>query len=227
MVHIGNDWDDVLKDSFSSEWYSELREFLKEEYARYTVYPDMHDIFNALKATPFSSVKAVILGQDPYHNPGEAHGMCFSVKPGVRIPPSLKNIFKELNADLGIPISDSGYLKPWADEGVLLLNTILTVRKNEPFSHKGKGWERLTDNIIGKLNERGAPVVFLLWGAPARAKKALITSPRHRILEAAHPSPLSASNGFFGCRHFSKTNAILFSQGIAPIDWDLNKANRS
>ena len=193
MVHIGNDWDEILKDSFSSEWYSELREFLKEEYARYTVYPDMHDIFNALKATPFSSVKAVILGQDPYHNPGEAHGMCFSVKPGVRIPPSLKNIFKELNADLGIPISDSGYLKPWADEGVLLLNTILTVRKNEPFSHKAKGWERLTDNIIGKLNERGAPVVFLLWGAPARAKKALITSPRHRILEAAHPSPLSAS----------------------------------
>ena len=226
MVNIGNDWDELLKDAFSSEWYNELRKFLKEEYSRYTVYPDMHDIFNALKATPYSAVKAVILGQDPYHNPGEAHGMCFSVKPGVKIPPSLVNIFKEINSDLGIPIPDNGYLKPWAEQGVLLLNTILTVRRNEPFSHKGKGWEKLTDTVIKRLNERPDPVVFLLWGAPARAKKSLITNPRHFVLEAAHPSPLSAYNGFFGCRHFSETNSILFSLGKTPINWELKNLNR-
>lgn len=226
MVNIGNDWDELLKDAFSSEWYNELRQFLKEEYSRHTVYPDMHDIFNALKATPYSAVKAVILGQDPYHNPGEAHGMCFSVKPGVKIPPSLVNIFKEINSDLGIPIPDNGYLKPWAEQGVLLLNTILTVRRNEPFSHKGKGWEKLTDTVIKRLNERPDPVVFLLWGAPARAKKSLITNPRHFVLEAAHPSPLSAYNGFFGCRHFSETNSILFSLGKTPINWELKNLNR-
>lgn len=226
MVNIGNDWDELLKDAFSSEWYNELRQFLKEEYSRHTVYPDMHDIFNALKATPYSSVKAVILGQDPYHNPGEAHGMCFSVKPGVKIPPSLVNIFKEINSDLGIPIPDNGYLKPWAEQGVLLLNTILTVRRNEPFSHKGKGWEKLTDTVIKRLNDRPDPVVFLLWGAPARAKKSLITNPRHFVLEAAHPSPLSAYNGFFGCRHFSETNSILFSLGKTPINWELKNLNR-
>ena len=226
MVNIGNDWDELLKDAFSSEWYNELRQFLKEEYSRYTVYPDMHDIFNALKATPYSSVKAVILGQDPYHNPGEAHGMCFSVKPGVKIPPSLVNIFKEINSDLGIPIPDNGYLKPWAEQGVLLLNTILTVRRNEPFSHKGKGWEKLTDTVIKRLNDRHDPVVFLLWGAPARGKKSLITNPRHFVLEAAHPSPLSAYNGFFGCRHFSETNSILFSLGKTPINWELKNLNR-
>lgn len=227
MVNIGNDWDELLKDAFSSEWYNELRQFLKEEYSRHTVYPDMHDIFNALKATPYSSVKAVILGQDPYHNPGEAHGMCFSVKPGVKIPPSLVNIFKEINSDLGIPIPDNGYLKPWAEQGVLLLNTILTVRRNEPFSHKGKGWEKLTDTVIKRLNDRPDPVVFLLWGAPARAKKSLITNPRHFVLEAAHPSPLSAYNGFFGCRHFSETNSILFSLGKTPINWELKNLNRT
>ena len=226
MVNIGNDWDELLKDAFSSEWYNELRQFLKEEYSRHTVYPDMHDIFNALKATPYSSVKAVILGQDPYHNPGEAHGMCFSVKPGVKIPPSLVNIFKEINSDLGIPIPDNGYLKPWAEQGVLLLNTILTVRRNEPFSHKRKGWEKLTDTVIKRLNDRPDPVVFLLWGAPARAKKSLITNPRHFVLEAAHPSPLSAYNGFFGCRHFSETNSILFSLGKTPINWELKNLNR-
>lgn len=226
MVNIGNDWDELLKDAFSSEWYNELRQFLKEEYSRYTVYPDMHDIFNALKATPYSSVKAVILGQDPYHNPGEAHGMCFSVKPGVKIPPSLVNIFKEINSDLGIPIPDNGYLKPWAEQGVLLLNTILTVRRNEPFSHKGKGWEKLTDTVIKRLNERPDPVVFLLWGAPARSKKSLIANHRHFVLEAAHPSPLSAYNGFFGCRHFSETNSILFSLGKTPINWELKNLNR-
>lgn len=226
MVNIGNDWDELLKDAFSSEWYNELRQFLKEEYSRHTVYPDMHDIFNALKATPYSAVKAVILGQDPYHNPGEAHGMCFSVKPGVKIPPSLVNIFKEINSDLGIPIPDNGYLKPWAEQGVLLLNTILTVRRNEPFSHKGKGWEKLTDTVIKRLNERPDPVVFLLWGAPARSKKSLIANPRHFVLEAAHPSPLSAYNGFFGCRHFSETNSILFSLGKTPINWELKNLNR-
>ena len=226
MVNIGNDWDELLKDAFSSEWYNELRQFLKEEYSRHTVYPDMHDIFNALKATPYSAVKAVILGQDPYHNPGEAHGMCFSVKPGVKIPPSLVNIFKEINSDLGIPIPDNGYLKPWAEQGVLLLNTILTVRRNEPFSHKGKGWEKLTDTVIKRLNDRPDPVVFLLWGAPARAKKSLITNPRHFVLEAAHPSPLSAYNGFFGCRHFSETNSIRFSLGKTPINWELKNLNR-
>lgn len=221
MVHIGNDWDGILKEAFESDWYRALREFLKEEYSRYTVYPDMRDIFNALKATAYSDVKVVILGQDPYHNPGEAHGMCFSVKPGVRVPPSLQNIFKEINDDLGIPIPQNGYLKHWADQGVLLLNTILTVRRGEPFSHKGAGWEKLTDLIIGKLNEREDPVVFLLWGAPARAKKALITESRHYIFEAPHPSPLSAYSGFFGCRHFSKTNAVLFSLGKTPVDWSV------
>lgn len=226
MVNIGNDWDEILSDAFASDWYGELRQFLKEEYSRYTVYPDMHDIFNALKATPYGAVKAVILGQDPYHNPGEAHGMCFSVKPGVKIPPSLVNIFKEINSDLGIPIPDNGYLKPWAEQGVLLLNTILTVRRNEPYSHKGKGWEKLTDTVISRLNEREDPVVFLLWGAPARSKKILITNPRHFVLEAAHPSPLSAYNGFFGCRHFSETNSILFSLGKTPINWELKNLNR-
>lgn len=226
MVNIGNDWDEILSDAFASDWYGELRQFLKEEYSRYTVYPDMHDIFNALKATPYGAVKAVILGQDPYHNPGEAHGMCFSVKPGVKIPPSLVNIFKEINSDLGIPIPDNGYLKPWAEQGVLLLNTILTVRRNEPYSHKGKGWEKLTDTVISRLNEREDPVVFLLWGAPARYKKSLITNPRHFVLEAAHPSPLSAYNGFFGCRHFSETNSILFSLGKTPINWELKNLNR-
>lgn len=221
MVNIGNDWDALLKDAFSSEWYGELRRFLKEEYMSHTVYPDMRDIFNALKTTPYNSVKAVILGQDPYHNPGEAHGMCFSVKPGVKTPPSLVNIFKEINSDLGIRIPDNGYLKPWAEQGVLLLNTILTVRRNEPYSHKGKGWEKLTDTVIKLLNERPDPVVFLLWGAPARAKKSLITRPHHFVLEAAHPSPLSAHNGFFGCKHFSKTNAILFSLGKTPVNWEL------
>ena len=219
MVHIGNDWDEVLREAFASDWYAALRRFLKKEYSRYTVYPDMHDIFNALKATAYSAVKVVLLGQDPYHNPGEAHGMCFSVKPGVRQPPSLQNIFKELNDDLGIPIPKTGYLKPWADQGVLLLNTILTVRRGEAYSHKGMGWERLTDLIIEKLNDRKDPVIFLLWGAPARQKKALITNPWHYVLEAPHPSPLSAYSGYFGCKHFSKANAILFSLGKAPIDW--------
>ena len=221
MVHIGNDWDQILEADFRSDWYAELRRFLAEEYRTHTVYPDMYDIFNALKTTSLGDTRAVILGQDPYHNPGEAHGMCFSVKPGVRVPPSLVNIFKEQSEDLGTYMPNNGYLMPWAKQGVLLLNTVLTVRKNEPFSHRGMGWENLTDSVIRALNAREEPVVFLLWGSPARTKKKLITEGRHFVLEAAHPSPLSAHNGFFGCRHFSKTNAILKRLGREPIDWQI------
>lgn len=221
MVNIGNDWDDVLAPVFTSDDYKKLRAFLAEEYRTHIVYPDMYDIFNALKATSLKDTKVVIIGQDPYHNPGEAHGMCFSVKPGVKIPPSLMNIYKEQNADLGTYIPNNGYLVGWAEQGVLLLNTILTVRKNEPLSHKNKGWEKVTDAVIKALNLREDPVVFLLWGAPARAKKALITNSRHIILEAPHPSPLSAHYGFMGCRHFSRANTALLRLGKTPIDWQI------
>jgi len=218
MVNIGNSWDEILKEDFESESYLALREFLKQEYRRQTIYPDMHDIFNALKTTPYEKVKAVILGQDPYHGRGQAHGMCFSVKPGVPAPPSLVNIFQEIEQDLGIK-NKSPYLVKWAEQGVLLLNTVLTVREGMPNSHRGRGWEVLTDSIIRKLNDREEPIVFLLWGGNARSKKSLITNPRHLILECPHPSPLSAYNGFFGCRHFSKCNDFLIKNGIAPIDW--------
>lgn len=218
MVNIGNSWDGLLKDVFASESYAALREFLKSEYGRHTVYPDMHDIFNALKYTPYEKVKAVILGQDPYHGEGQAHGLCFSVKPGVPAPPSLVNIFKEIHDDVGAE-NKSPCLVPWAERGVLLLNTVLTVRAGEPNSHKGKGWEEVTDAVIRRLNERTEPVVFLLWGGNARAKKALITAPQHLVLECPHPSPLSAYYGFFGCRHFSKTNAFLAQRGVETIDW--------
>jgi len=221
MVKLGNDWDEILKQDFESDWYARLREFLIEEYRNYKVYPDMYDIFNALKTTSYKDTRVVILGQDPYHNPGEAHGMCFSVKPGVKIPPSLLNIFKELRDDLGTYIPNNGYLMDWAKQGILLLNAILTVRENAPLSHKNMGWEKLTDSVIRALNERQKPVIFLLWGAPARAKKALITNSNHFVLEAPHPSPLSASYGFFGCRHFSKTNKILESMGEKPIDFQI------
>lgn len=226
MVHFGNDWDEILKPLVDSVWYADLRKFLAAEYRTQRVYPDMFDIFNALKTTSYAETKAVILGQDPYHNEGEAHGMCFSVKPGVHTPPSLQNIYKELQADLGTYIPDNGYLMKWAKQGVLLLNTILTVRENEPMSHRGRGWEQLTDGVIEALNRREDPVVFLFWGSPARAKKALITEPRHMVLEAPHPSPLSASRGFFGCRHFSKTNEILKSMGKEPIDWQIENLKR-
>lgn len=219
MIDLGNDWQEILKPQFESEYYLNLREFLKSEYSSHTVYPDMYDIFNSLKLTPYQSVKVVILGQDPYHQPGQAHGLAFSVKKGVQIPPSLQNVYKEINADLGLPIPSHGCLTDWAEQGVLLLNTALTVRRGEPMSHKGKGWETFTDAVISALNMREKPVIFLLWGAPARAKKALITSPRHYVLTAAHPSPLSAYNGFFGCKHFSKANAILEKLGEKPIDW--------
>lgn len=221
MVNIGNDWDKLLSGEFQKEYYLRLRQFLISEYNTHTVYPPMGDIFNALRATPYNSVKAVILGQDPYHGPGQAHGMCFSVKKGVQPPPSLVNIFKELNADLGVPIPKHGQLTDWANSGVLLLNTALTVREGQANSHRGKGWEIFTDRVIELLNERKQPIVFILWGGNARAKKRLITSPQHLVLECAHPSPLSAYNGFFGCRHFSKTNDFLKANGITPIDWTI------
>ncbi len=218
MVNIGNSWDNVLKKDFESESYKTLRAFVASEYRTHTIYPDMYDIFNALKATPYESVKVVILGQDPYHGYGQAHGMCFSVKPNVVAPPSLVNIFKEIENDLGIS-NKSPYLINWANRGVLLLNTVLTVREGQPNSHKGKGWEVLTDSIIAHLNDRQEPIIFMLWGANARSKKALITNPNHLILESVHPSPLSAYAGFFGCKHFSKCNAFLVSKGMTPIDW--------
>ncbi len=219
MVHIGNDWDDILKDEFKKEYYLKLREFLKQEYSRYTVYPDMYSIFAALEITPYANVKAVILGQDPYHEPEQAKGLCFAVKEGTALPPSLVNIYKELESDLGIPPSKSGDLSCWARQGVLLLNTVLTVRRGQANSHKGKGWEILTDEIIRKLNEKSEPVVFILWGANARSKKALITNPIHGIVESVHPSPLSAFGGFFGSRPFSRTNQFLMKNGIPPINW--------
>ena len=222
MVNIGNDWDELLRGEFQKEYYLKLRQFLISEYNTHTIYPPMGDIFNALRATPYASVKAVILGQDPYHGAGQAHGMCFSVKKGVQPPPSLVNIFKELNADLGVPIPKHGQLTDWAKNGVLLLNTALTVREGQANSHRGMGWEIFTDRVIELLNEREQPIVFLLWGGNARAKKRLITSPQHLVLECAHPSPLSAYNGFFGCRHFSKTNEFLKENGISPIDWTIS-----
>lgn len=221
MVNFGNEWDNLLKDEFLKPYYLELREFLKKEYATQTIYPHMNDIFNSLKYTSYSDVKAVILGQDPYHGPGQAHGLCFSVKKGVAPPPSLVNIFKELSSDLNIPMPEHGELTKWACEGVLLMNAVLTVREGEPNSHKGKGWEIFTDNVISLLNQREKPLVFILWGANARSKTKLITNPVHKILESAHPSPLSAYNGFFGCRHFSKTNEFLLENGIDQIDWRL------
>lgn len=223
MVHIGNDWDSLLSGEFEKEYYLKLREFLKKEYFSCRVYPPMNDIFNALKYTSYENTKVVILGQDPYHGAGQAHGLCFSVKEGTPPPPSLKNIFKELKSDLGINEPKTGELTGWAKQGVLLLNTTLTVREASPQSHKGQGWEILTDRIIELLNEKDKPAVFMLWGSNARAKKSLITNPVHLILECAHPSPLSAHAGFFGCRHFSKANDFLISKGFSPIDWsDIN-----
>lgn len=221
MVHIGNSWDTILQDEFKKDYYLKLREFLKYEYSHYHVYPNMYDIFNALKYTDYNDVRAVILGQDPYHGPGQAHGLCFSVKKGVVPPPSLKNIFKELYEDLGVAPPQSGELIPWTKQGVLLLNTVLTVRQGQANSHKGKGWEQLTDSIIKKLNEREKPIAFILWGGNARSKSGLITNPKHGIFQCAHPSPLSAFNGFFGCRHFSKVNNFLIQNGMEPIDWSL------
>ncbi|MBQ7315140.1 MAG: uracil-DNA glycosylase [Clostridia bacterium] len=223
MVHIGNDWDDILQTEFSSDYYRSLREFLKHEYSTQRVYPPMHDIFNALRYTSRADARVVLLGQDPYHGAGQAHGLCFSVRDGVPFPPSLKNIFKELSAELGIEPPTSGELTGWAKQGVLLLNTTLTVREGRPQSHLGQGWERLTDAIIDRMNDKDTPVVFLLWGANARSKKQRVTNARHLVLECAHPSPLSAHNGFFGCRHFLKANEFLVQTGQEPINWARTK----
>ena len=219
MVHIGNDWDSLLEEEFKKDYYLSLREFLKTEYFSRKIYPPMNDIFNALKYTSYDDARVVILGQDPYHGEGQAHGLCFSVKRGIPFPPSLKNIFKELNDTLSITIPDCGELVGWAKQGVLLLNTTLTVREGAPQSHKGKGWETLTDKIIELMNEKERPVVFMLWGGNARAKKSLITNKRHLVLECAHPSPLSAYAGFFGSNHFAKANDYLISVNEKPIDW--------
>lgn len=224
MVNIGNDWDDVLRDEFSKPYYLNLRSFLKKEYSSYTIFPDMYDIFNALKYTSFNDTKVVIIGQDPYHGKGQAHGLCFSVKPGIEPPPSLKNIFTELENDIGIKIPEHyGYLTSWAKQGVLMLNSVLTVREGLANSHRGKGWEIFTDRVIYELNNKSTPVVFILWGASARKKGELITNEKHRKLVTVHPSPLSAYGGFFGCKHFSKTNEILINSGQRPIDWSLEK----
>ena len=219
MFSLGNDWDILLGDEFGSDYYLKLREFLKAEYSTHKIYPPMNDIYNALRYTTYTDARVVILGQDPYHGPGQAHGLCFSVKAGVPQPPSLKNIFKELKDEIGMEIPVSGELTGWARQGVLLLNTTLTVREGLPQSHKGRGWEILTDKIIEYMNEKSTPVVFMLWGGNARAKRTLITNPNHLVLECAHPSPLSAYNGFFGCGHFKRANEFLSKNGLVPIDW--------
>lgn len=221
MVNIGNKWDEVLAGEFEKDYYQRLRMFLIEEYRSKTIYPDMHDIFNALKATSYEDVKVVILGQDPYHEPGQAHGMAFSVKKGVKTPPSLINIYKEIKDDLGYDIPEHGYLMKWAQDGVLLLNTCLTVQEHRANSHKGKGWEQFTDQVISLLNRREKPVVFILWGANAKSKQQLITGKQHLILTGAHPSPLSAYNGFFGGKYFSRANAFLTENGEEPVDWSI------
>ncbi len=220
MIKVNNDWDEILNREYNKDYYQKLRTVLANEYNKYTVFPDMYNIFNAFKYTPYSNVKVVILGQDPYHNVGQAHGLAFSVQPDVDIPPSLKNIFKEMHDDIGFTIPDNGCLTRWAENGVFLLNTSLTVRAHSPNSHKNIGWETFTDNIISELNDRNDPIVFLLWGSNARSKAKLITNDKHLVLQAPHPSPLSAYNGFFGCKHFSKANDFLKSIGKS-IDWSL------
>lgn len=221
MSILKNDWSNYLEQEFSKDYYLKLRAFLAEEYRTKTIYPDMYDIFNALHYTPFASVKAVILGQDPYHGPGQAHGLCFSVKPGVPAPPSLVNIFKELHDDLDLPIPNHGCLIPWAEQGVLLLNTVLTVRAGQANSHRGMGWETFTDRVIESLNKKEEPVVFLLWGNHAQSKASLITKPGHHLIRSPHPSPLSAHRGFFGSRPFSRANKFLREAGVTEIDWRL------
>lgn len=216
---IGNKWDDILKEEYKKEYFSKLIDFIKNEYKTKTIYPKQNEVFNAFRYTDFDDVKVVILGQDPYHGPNQAEGLSFSVSNEVLKPPSLKNIFKELKSDLGIPFPEDNSLKPWAKQGVLLLNAVLTVEEHKPTSHKDKGWEIFTDNVIKTLNKREKPIVFILWGAYARAKKEYITNPKHYIIESAHPSPFSARNGFFGSKPFSKTNEFLKKNNIKEIDW--------
>ena len=221
MEIFHNDWAGLLDDELKQPYYQELRRFLISEYRTRQIFPDMYAIFNALHYTSYADTKVVILGQDPYHGEGQAHGLSFSVLPGIEPPPSLLNIFQELSTDLGCTIPNNGCLKPWAEQGVLLLNTVLTVRAHQAGSHQGKGWEHFTDKIINLLNEREKPLAFILWGAPARRKKAMITNPRHFIVESPHPSPLSAYRGFFGSRPFSRVNDFLQRTGQTPIDWQL------
>ncbi|MBT2692308.1 uracil-DNA glycosylase [Bacillus sp. ISL-55] len=221
MELLNNGWERLLAEEFEKAYYLDLREFLIEEYRTKTIFPEMDHIFNALRFTDYGDVKVVILGQDPYHGHGQAHGLSFSVKPGVKIPPSLRNIYKELNADLGCEIPDNGYLKKWADQGVLLLNTVLTVREGEANSHRGKGWEHFTDKVITLLNERDKLVIFILWGKPAQSKLKLIDEDKHKIIMSVHPSPLSARRGFFGSKPFSKVNELLREQGEKEIDWQI------
>jgi uracil-DNA glycosylase len=222
MGMITNDWQEALKDEFRKPYYKELYDFVREEYNTTTVYPPADDIFNALHFTPLNEVKVVILGQDPYHNVHQAHGLCFSVLPDQpEIPPSLQNIYKELQSDLGCNIPNNGYLEKWARQGVLMLNTVLTVRAHQANSHQNKGWEHFTDAIIREVNKIDRPVVYLLWGRPAQSKIPMLTNPKHLILKAPHPSPLSAYRGFFGCKHFSQTNEFLKSHGLEEIDWQI------
>ena len=222
MGAIANDWLPSIEGEFRKPYYKELYQFVKEEYSKHVVYPPSDDIFNALHLTPLKEVKVLILGQDPYINENEAHGLCFSVLPEQKkLPPSLQNIYKELHEDLGCEIPNNGYLKKWAQQGVLLLNTVLTVRAHESNSHKGKGWEYFTDAIIRAVNEQDRPIVYMLWGSHAQQKIPMLNNPKHLILKAPHPSPLSAHRGFFGCRHFSQANAFLEKNGIEPIDWQI------
>ncbi len=218
---IEESWKKILKDEFNSQYFIELKEFLIEEKKKYNVYPPGRLIFNALNKTPFENIKVVLLGQDPYHGKGQAHGLCFSVPKGISLPPSLVNIFKELKTDLDIPIPAHGNLEKWADQGVFLLNATLTVRASQPGSHQNKGWEVFTDSVIKKISEKRAGIIFLLWGKYAQAKEVLIDTNKHYILKAAHPSPYSADYGFFGCKHFSQTNNILSKHGLSTIDWSI------
>lgn len=218
-MEIGNDWDYILKEEFEKEYFVGLTEFLSSEYEEHSIYPPREDVFNALRASSYENTRVVILGQDPYHQQGQAHGLCFSVNKGVKIPPSLMNIYKELKRDMGIKAPKHGCLTAWAEQGVLMLNAVLTVRDSQPNSHKDKGWERFTDAVIKKLNEREKPMVFILWGANAKTKQELITNGRHLILTGSHPSPLSAHTGYFGGSYFSRTNRFLELTGQPPIDW--------
>lgn len=221
MTHIGNSWDKLLSDEFEKPYFKELISFVEDEYKNYVIHPDKEDIFNALKYTDYKDVKVVIFGQDPYHGENQAHGLCFSVKKGVDVPPSLKNIYKELQMEMGLSIPTHGCLEKWAKQGVLLLNSALTVRDGLANSHKNKGWEKVTDRIVSLLNDRPEPIIFLLWGNDAKKKEEIITNPQHIILTAAHPSPLSASRGFMGCGHFAKVNNILKAMNKTEVDWQI------
>lgn len=222
MAMINNDWLDSIKDEFKKPYYNQLYKFVSDEYSRVRIFPPAEDIFNAFHFTPLSKVKVLILGQDPYHNENQAHGLSFSVLPEQKvIPPSLQNIYKELRDDIGCDIPNNGYLKKWTDQGVLLLNTVLTVRAHQANSHQGQGWEKFTDAVIQAVNKQDRPIVYLLWGRPAQSKIPMLTNPKHLILKAPHPSPLSSHRGFFGCRHFSQTNEFLEKNGVEPIDWQI------